>query len=194
MSNSVFIYSDGDNNEYLSFKTFDKKKSTISAKFYYWSGFGCNPDFDIIYSITGKPKLLGRKHTLCAFGDMEIIDENTLRNISEDGQTFIYKRQTEEDLKKKSEDMKNNIAKYVYMRKEEREYTDDWKGTYTIYNQYIKNITEYTIDEVIYEYKENGEYKRGVEYFLSGQNSREINSGYQNLKIISVKCKALGIN
>jgi len=186
LSNSIFY------NEYygdFSLKTFNKKESAFSACF-----SRDDKSLDIIYPITGNPKLHFKEDSHVIFCDVEIIDENTLRFSTEDGEIQIFKRQTEEDIKNR---IKNNIAKYVYIWEypDEIPYLPEGKIHVT---QYIKNETDYTIDEVVYGYKENNEYKKGIEYFIKGNSNRGIKAGYdyeklQNLEIISVKSRALEI-
>ena len=83
----------------------------------------------------------------------------------------------------KKQDIKNNIAKYVF-----------------IGNGILINNTDYTIDEIVYEYNfdslyENGKWKpiskTGSIYYLPAHSSISIAS---DAKIISIKCQPLEIN
>ena len=211
LSNSVFINDSNDcTNGRISFKNYNEKESTFSADYYQQCGRRNDiVSFKIICPLIGNPKLQVRDSDANINDDIEIVDENTLKVICNncEGLIFFFKRQTDEYIKKKREedkqDMKINIAKYVYIDTDEKkvDYSDfgHGLGICIYYSQYIKNLSDYTIDEVIYEYNENNENKRGVEYYISGHGSRYLNSDVssqnklQNLKIISVKCKALGI-
>ena len=181
LSNSVFLYSDGQS---ITFGTFNEKESTFSATCYTLD----DVSFDIIYPIRGNPKLhCRREEGKFIFDDIEIIDENTLRNIMEEGEVYILKRQTEEDRKRtaiekqeeKKQDMKNNIAKYVYIK-----------------GNLLQNDSDYTIDEVEFTYKKPYTYSsdRVQEKIFYIKAHSTVNVECCDSKIISVKCKALGLN
>ena len=104
----------------------------------------------------------------------------------------IAKQKVIEEQESKKQNMKNNIAKYVY-----------FKGT-KIYND-----TDYTIDKVVYEVfikekwitnpdgsisidKHYNKYEQQEECYIEAHSERNISS--LNVKITSIKCQALGIN
>ena len=116
-------------------------------------------------------------------------------------QDVIARQKDIEEQEAKKQDMKNNIAKYVYIDSSDS------------YNRYIVNDTDYTIDEVIYEYSEvvldsNGywmtdgynsdgtqKFKRKITqekvYYIPAHSKKRVS---KILIITSIKCKALGIN
>jgi hypothetical protein len=198
LSNSVFLYEDGD---VLTFNTINKDDSICMVT--YKTGRDREVyTFDIIYSINANPIFLNNSFRF------EIIDENTLKQIildDEDQPIYYLKRQTREDIEKSKENMRNNIAKYVYTYN---------SGMYAS----IYNNTDFTIDEIIYEYGNPDDDNRDdpisvailhlsgrkyidktkyehqdTLYFLPAYTSRTIGESIR-IRIISVKCKALGIN
>ncbi|NDW09428.1 hypothetical protein [Dysgonomonas sp. 520] len=144
-----------------------------------------------------------------------IIDENTLKAFGlfeQLGEPVIYKRQTKEDIERakeheaiakkraieeqelKIQNIKNNIAKYVYIKK------GSYLGTDTLFND-----TDYTIDEVSYKYfyetktgyiNENtygsiGVTKETKEHYFQAHSKVSVPQGS---KIISIKSQVLGID
>jgi len=108
-------------------------------------------------------------------------------------QEAIAKQKAIEEQEKKMQDIKNDIAKYVHIQKKEN--VIGWK--YVLFND-----TDYTIDEVEYEIDET---VRKKEFYVKAQSSvtllsvelfgsRNSNANVKSCKIISVKCKVLGIN
>jgi len=217
LSNSVFLRND---NEHLSFGAFNEKESTISV--YSYGEDESHADkatYKIIYSIIGNPKLQFKEGSTFVSGDdVEIIDENMLKSTNGLDEVLIYKRQRDEDIRKekeekeeaKKQDMKSNIAKYVYI---ENEYIGSESGV-AVGSEKIKiiNNTDYTIDEVVYKFSvREGEFfdgfpvlgettekiEQGKEYFIEAHSEKSFvvdsrqKYGY---KIISVKCQALGIS
>ena len=104
-------------------------------------------------------------------------------------QEAIQRQKVIEAKEAKMQDMKNNIAKYVYLKEE-------------LYLTYIFNDTDYTIDKVIIEYIEKGGYnaftnmhmpdvKKNLEYSYIAAHTKV--QAKTDCKIISIKSQALGI-
>jgi len=205
LSNSTF------SNEYydIPFGTFNEKKSTISV--FPEEEYSEYAPFDIIYSIRGNPKLRQVTNVDDLIETIEIVDENTLRYILHNGEIGILKRQTEEDIrmkkeeaeKKKKNKIKNDIAKYVFLRVGNeienpntsiRELDMQLGEVRKLYGNIIVNNTNYTIDEVTCEYETSYpiEKKEIKQYYIEAQSERKV--GAENARIISIKCTALGIN
>ena len=198
LSNSVFIYEDG---KTLSFNSINKKDSTYTAR--YNSMY--NMVFKIIYSSDGNPMLIQRKSDGFSVGRIEIINETTLSELSpfaDDETIKIIRRQTEEDIKKAREDMKNDIAKYVNINYAQ------------LYKVSIVNKSDFTIDEIVFKsasiseidylskyviIDETSEYDKlkytnqDTIYYLGAHTSQIIGKSIE-VEIISIKCKSLGIN
>ena len=88
--------------------------------------------------------------------------------------------------------MKNNIAKYVYLK---TEYS---------YTPYIFNDTDYTIDKVVIEYIEKGGYnsftrenipdvKKTLEFNYIAAHTK-VQTNKTDCKIVSIKSQALEIH
>ena len=105
----------------------------------------------------------------------------------------IAKQKAIEEEEAKKQDMKNNIAKYVYIKKNGFKYD-------------LHNDTDYTIDEIVYEHYidtrllPNGKTEQHtiIERYIAAHTIKTIGSyssigGTTDVKIISIKCKALGL-
>ena len=114
-------------------------------------------------------------------------------------QRAIAKQKAIEEQEAKKQEMKNNIAKYVYI-----------KPTLNS-SSCIVNDTDYTINEVVCEVfrkekwttnpngsihidKNYNKYEQHKEYYIEAHSERNISWNDKTAKIISIKSQALGIN
>ena len=129
------------------------------------------------------------------FQEKKAKDDAEKREIARREQNAIAKQKAIEEQEAKRLDMKNDIAKYVYIK-----------------DSYLFNNTDYTIDEVIISYfysgrkfvdtgdgglidkyvQETGEEKHT--YIAAHSKILVLRNGNVNKGIISIKCKALELN